>query len=75
MSKSIKVRVKIGSKKEKVVKEDDTYYVYTNSPARENRANISVIELLSDYFDIPKSYITIKRGHKSKTKFVEIKSS
>jgi uncharacterized protein YggU (UPF0235/DUF167 family) len=75
MSKSIKVKVKIGSQKEKVVKEDDIYYVYTNSPARENRANISVIELLSDYFDIPKSYITIKRGYKSKTKFIEIKSS
>ncbi|KUK77281.1 MAG: hypothetical protein XD93_0424 [candidate division WS6 bacterium 34_10] len=75
MSKSIKVRVKIGSQKEKVVKEDDTYYVYTNSPARENRANISVIELLSDYFNIPKSYIKIKRGQKSKNKIVEIKSS
>jgi hypothetical protein len=75
MSKSIKVKVKIGSQKEKVVKKDDIYYVYTNSPARENRANISVIELLSDYFDIPKSYITIKRGYKSKIKFVEIRGS
>jgi hypothetical protein len=72
MNKSIKVKVKIGSKKEEVIKKDNTYYVYTNSPTRENRANISVIELLSDYFDIPKSYITIKRGYRSKTKIIEI---
>ena len=70
--KRIKVKVKIGSQKEKVIKEDNIYYVYTNSPARDNKANISVIELLSEYLDIPKSCISIKRGHKSKVKFIEI---
>jgi hypothetical protein len=75
MGKSIEVKVKIGSQKEKVVKEKDTYYVYTNSPARDNKANISVIELLSEYLDTPKSNIKIKRGYKSKTKIIEIDSN
>jgi uncharacterized protein YggU (UPF0235/DUF167 family) len=69
----IKVKVKIGSQKEHVVHEEkNSYTVYTNSPARENRANISVIELLSDYLDIPKSMLRIKRGIKSKNKVIEI---
>jgi uncharacterized protein YggU (UPF0235/DUF167 family) len=46
--------------------------VYTTSPARDNKANISVIEQLSDYFDVPKNCITIKRGLKSKNKVIEI---
>jgi len=70
--KNIKVKVKIGSHEEKVIYKDGLYYVYTNSPPRDNRANISVIELLSEYFDISKSNITIKRGFKSKNKIVEI---
>jgi hypothetical protein len=75
MKKIIKVKVKLRSQKERIVKEKDTYYVYTNSPARDNKANISVIELLSEYLDIPKSNIKIKRGYKSKTKIIEIDSN
>lgn len=72
MKKLLRVRVKIQSKKEYVNLVDGIYYVYTNSPARDNLANISVIELLSKYLDIPKSYISIKKGLKSKNKVVEI---
>jgi hypothetical protein len=72
MKKLLKVRVKIQSKKEYVDFKDGIYYVYTNSPARDNRANISVIELLSKHLDIPKSYISIKKGLKSKNKVIEI---
>ena len=72
MKKLLKVRVKIQSKRKSVDFKDGIYFVYTNSPARDNLANISVIELLSGYFDIPKSYISIKKGSKSKNKVVEI---
>jgi uncharacterized protein YggU (UPF0235/DUF167 family) len=72
--KQLKVRVKIGSQKEHVDFNNGIYTVYTNSPARDNRANISVIELLSDYLDIPKSCISIKRGLKSKQKVIEVKN-
>jgi len=72
MKKLLRVKVKIHSKKEYVDFKDGIYFVYTNSPARNNRANLSVLELLSEYLDIPKSYISIKRGLKSKNKVVEI---
>lgn len=68
----LRVKVKIGSQREHVEFRDGLYVVYTNSPARDNQANISVIELLSDYFDIPKSSLTIKKGLKSKNKVIEI---
>jgi len=72
MKKLLQIRVKIQSKKEYVEFKDGVYIVYTNSPARENKANLSVIELLSEYLDIPKSYISIKKGLRSKNKVVEI---
>ena len=72
MKQLLRVKVKIQSKKKYVDFRDDIYYVYTNSPARDNLANISVIELLSKYLDIPKSYISIKKGQKNKNKIVEI---
>ena len=68
----LRIKVKIGSKKESVTYKDGLYTVYTNGPAKENRANISVIEQLSKYLDIPKSNITVKRGLKSKNKIVTV---
>jgi uncharacterized protein YggU (UPF0235/DUF167 family) len=68
----LKVKVKIGSQKEHVEFKDGLYIIYTNSPAKDNKANISVIELLSEYLDIPKTYLTIKKGIKGKNKVVEI---
>lgn len=68
----IKVRVKIGTKKESVEYKDGVYIVYTNSPARDNKANISVIEQLSKHLDIPKSSMHIKSGIKSRNKVIVI---
>jgi len=71
MKNKIRVKVKIGSKKEQVIyNEDGSFTVYTNSPARDNRANISVIEQLSKQLDIPKSSMSIKKGGKSKNKVI-----
>lgn len=64
--------VKTNSKESKVVFENGIYYVYTKSPAKENKANDEVIFLLSKYLDIPKISVNIKRGKKSKSKWVEI---
>lgn len=70
MKNKIKVKVKIGTKRESVEYKDGIYTVYTNSPARDNKANISVIEQLSKYLDIPKSSMQIKSGIKSKNKVI-----
>ncbi|MDD3474902.1 MAG: DUF167 domain-containing protein [Candidatus Dojkabacteria bacterium] len=72
MKKILQVKVKIGNRKEGVEFKDGIYFIYINSPARNNLANISVIDLLSEYLDIPKSYISIKKGLKSKNKIIEI---
>lgn len=45
-----------------------------NEPPVENRANIALVESLSDHFGIPKSRIRIVAGLKSKNKVVEIGS-
>ena len=45
------VRVKPGAKVDKVEKVDETHYnVWVKSPAKEGKANESVIELLADFF-------------------------
>lgn len=67
------ITVKARSRQNKVVKHSQTEYtVYTTKPAIDNLANLSVIDLLSKYFDIPKSRITMLRGLKSRRKTVNI---
>jgi len=69
----IQVIVKPNSKKEKVEKIDETNFkIYVNDPPRENKANESVIKLLSEYFGVQRSKITILKGIKSKVKIIEI---
>jgi uncharacterized protein (TIGR00251 family) len=68
----ISLRVKPNMKEEKVERVDDVFIVWVKEPAKEGRANRAVIELLSEYFKIPKSQIVILSGMKSKQKIIEI---
>lgn len=69
----IEVKVKTSSRKEFVNKvSENTYEVSVNVPPIEGKANSRVIEMLSEYFNIPKSKIILKRGEKSKIKLFEI---
>lgn len=69
----ISVKVHPGSSKEKIVKKDkNNYEVWTCQPATKNLANKRLIELLSKYFNIPESSISINKGMKSKNKSVII---
>ena len=38
----------------------------------EGKSNLAVIELLSEYFDVPKSNVKIISGHTAKQKIIEI---
>lgn len=49
------------------------FLVKTKEPPINNRANDSVVKLISEYLKIPKSSISIARGLKSKQKILEIK--
>ena len=48
------------------------YKVSVDAPASEGEANKRLIEILAEYFEVPKSFISILRGFKSKNKIVEI---
>ncbi len=70
---NIAVKVKPGARQEKVEKVSDKEYIlWVRSPAQEGKANDAVIKLLSAFFDLPKSRISIIRGHKTRNKIVAI---
>ncbi len=50
----------------------DFLLVRVKSPPVEGRANREMIEVLSDYFGVPKSRIRIVAGKSSRDKLVEI---
>jgi len=71
----MKIFVKIhpNSKTEKIIKKDDgSFDVRVKSQPVDGKANKALINILSEYFDIPKSLITIKAGHSVKNKIIEI---
>jgi uncharacterized protein len=69
----IEVQVKPNSRQEGVKKtEAGVYKVSVNAPPQDGRANEAVIQILSEHFGIPKSSITILRGHSGRKKLVEI---
>jgi uncharacterized protein (TIGR00251 family) len=70
--KRINIKVIPNAKKNSVCEEDGIFKVYVNAPPVEGRANKSVIEVLSEYFNTSKSNIKIIRGEKSRNKIVEI---
>ena len=53
---------------------DSELLVKTKMPALEGKANQSVIKLLSEYFDVPKSAVTILKGKSSRNKVVEVEN-
>lgn len=73
----ILVTVKPGSSQEKVteeVLEDDSRVltIWTHARAHDGEANKKVIEILSDYYKVPKTSVKLVRGATSKTKQFEI---
>lgn len=77
MVKKITIKVFPGSRKNQVLPVADEQIdlkVYTTAPANENKANISIIKLLSKYLKIPKSKILIGKGEQNKIKTIEILS-
>lgn len=69
----ITVQVKTNSKKESVEQQSNgVYVVRVNTPPIEGRANIRTQELLSEYFQIPKTSVQLISGHKSKKKIFQL---
>jgi uncharacterized protein len=51
---------------------DDTYKVRVDAPATDGRANTRLIELLADYFDVPRYTVVVVKGFKSRRKIIQI---
>ena len=70
------VTVKPGSKKGPLVLETNVgLTVYLRAKPIDGQANTELIQLLSDYFKVPKTSISIKTGARGRTKLVEIPNS
>ncbi len=67
------VSVKPQAKREDIKKVAEREYMASvRAPAREEKANQALIELLSDHFSVPKSSIRIIRGKSGRRKLIEI---
>ena len=56
----------------KVNHPDYDYKVNVISPPDKNKANMEIIKLISEYFNISKNSVKICKGKKSKIKLIEI---
>ena len=72
LPKTFNVRVTPRAKQNKVVENDGVLRVYTTTVPEKGRANDAVIELISDYLDVPKSRIKILKGLTGRDKLVTI---
>ena len=70
----IYIKAKPLSKDEKIEKIDDyNFIVFVKAPPVQGRANQAIIKLISEYFGVSISRVTILRGHTSRNKIIEIK--
>jgi len=67
------VRVTVNSRKSRVLEEaNNTLKVWVDAPALEGKANKRLVEILSGYYNKPKSCFDIVGGLKNRNKIVEI---
>ncbi len=69
----ISIQVKTNSKESRVEEiGPHRFQVNVKSPPHENKANREAIEVLAEYFRLPKSRLSIVSGLKSKQKIVSL---
>lgn len=67
----IRVKVIPKSSQNKIIDDESQIVCYVSKPASRNEANKEVIKLLSKLWNVPKSCIVIRRGVKSRIKYIE----
>lgn len=72
VKKFYEVRVKTLSKVSEIKKEDASLKAYLKSPPIDGKANEELIYLLSQYFNVKRTDIIIKKGKSSKRKLIQI---
>jgi len=71
----ITIKVHTKSSQKKVVLLEGVYHVYVNVVPEGGKANVAVIEMLAEHFDVGKSDIRIVSGYKSRLKVIEVDST
>ncbi len=70
----ILVRVKPNAKENRIKKvAENQFLIWVKARPRQGQANQAVIEVLSNYFAVSKSYISLLKGQASKHKIFVIK--
>ena len=74
MAQLVRVQVKPGSSKGPLVEEDAErgLVVYVRQRAIEGAANDAVVRLVATHFGVAPSRVSIRRGHTSKRKLLEV---
>ncbi|MCD6413478.1 MAG: DUF167 domain-containing protein [Elusimicrobia bacterium] len=70
----VKVKVSPSSKVASVKKEGDFLKVFVDAAPIKGKANKRLVEILADYFKVPKSCVKILHGKSGKIKLVEVVS-
>jgi uncharacterized protein (TIGR00251 family) len=68
----IQVKVKPGSRTQKVTQAGESFIIKVKEPPKEGKANQAVIKLLAEHFGVPQSQIKILSGFRTKNKVVEV---
>lgn len=69
----IQVRVTPNSKTAEVIEvSENELRVRVDAPAKENKANIRLLEILSDYYKVPFTALEFVSGVKSKNKVINV---
>ena len=72
-STRLPLRVKASARRDEVVAiRDGVLFIRVTAPAVDGRANEAMRRLVADRLGVPKSAITIIRGHRSRDKVIEI---
>ena len=76
MARRISITVKPNAKRAEITAiSASEFRVAVPAPAQDGKANQALVELLAGYFQIPKTTITILRGHSGRKKLVELAKS
>ena len=73
MTKTIKVRVSAGAKTEKIEEvEPGVFKIRVSEPPEKGKANARVLELVAEYFKVPKSRVFLASGNVYREKIIMI---
>ena len=72
MPKVIRVKVITKAGRNSVTKFADGFKAHLTAPPVDGRANKALVKLLSEYFNLKRSQVTIISGKKSKDKLIKL---